>query len=98
MSEYKSAELQYGDIWDQLDDQLLIEYPFYINTYNVLPSDYHVTDFFNLSKSNADKTIKKWLKTPKDIADYLQSKIKPESLSPTNMELDPEHAFQIINV
>jgi hypothetical protein len=94
MSTYNSAELQYGDLWDKLDDQLLIEYPFYINTYNVLPSDYHITDFFNISKTNADKTIKKWLKTPKDIADYLQANIKPESLSPT-MELDPEHAFQI---
>lgn len=92
---HDSIQLQYGDIWDKLDDQLLLEYPFYVDSYNVLPSDYHVTNFFNISKSNVNKITKKWLKTPKDIADYLESSIGLGSISSTVMQLDPEHSFQI---
>ena len=68
-----SIKLEYGDMWDKLDDQLSIEYPFYIDRHNVLPSDYHITDYFNITKRNMNKITKKWLKTPKDIADYMHT-------------------------
>lgn len=89
-----SIKLEYGDMWDKLDDQLSIEYPFYIDRHNVLPSDYHITDYFNITKRNMNKITKKWLKTPKDIADYLQPSIFG-SISPSVMQVDSEHSFQI---
>lgn len=88
-----SIKLEYGAMWDKLDDQLSIEYPFYIDGWNVLPSDYHITDFFNITKRNINPITKKWLKTPKDIADYLKPIISGSS-SPV-MQLDSEHSFQI---
>jgi hypothetical protein len=79
-------------VWDKLDDQLRIEYPF--NEY-FLSSDYHVTDFFNISQSNKNAYTQTWLKTPKDIAEYLKMRINTELPSENMMELDPEHSFQI---
>lgn len=93
--ELKSLELVDKGIWSDLDKQLSVEYPFSIDSYNVLPSDYHITDFFNIQRSNTNKVTKKWLKTPKDIADFLESSISSGSISPTAMQVDAEHSFQI---
>ena len=93
--ELKSMELVGKGIWSVLDKQLSVEYPFSIDLYNVLPSDYHITDFFNIQRSNTNKVTKKWLKTPRDIADFLESSISSGSISPTAMQVDAEHSFQI---
>jgi hypothetical protein len=94
-NELISIELENNDIWENLDNQLTLEYPFNIDSYKVLPSDYHITNFFNIQKSNMNKITKKWLKTPRDIADFLESSISADSISPTAMQVDAEHSFQI---
>lgn len=94
-NELNSIELENNDIWENLDNQLTLEYPFNIDSYKVLPSDYHITNFFNIQKSNTNKITKKWLKTPRDIADFLESSISADAISPTAMQVDAEHSFQI---
>jgi len=94
-NELESIELENSDIWEDLNNQLTVEYPFSIALYNVLPSDYHITDFFNIQRSNMNKVTKKWLKTPRDIADFLESSISADAISPTAMQVDAEHSFQI---
>ena len=94
-NELNSIELENDDIWENLDNQLTLEYPFNIDSYKVLPSDYHITNFFNIQKSNTNKITKKWLKTPRDIADFLEASISADAISPTAMQVDAEHSFQI---
>jgi len=49
-----NISLKLDSVWSNLDDQLDLEYPFYNNN-ELLPSDYHVTDFFAISDANINK-------------------------------------------
>ena len=71
----QNINLKYIGIWDNLDDQLDLEYPFFNNTYMALPCDYHVTDFFAISDDNINEFMKTYIKEPKNVVEYLVDNI-----------------------
>ena len=69
LSYISGFELEYYHIWDNLDTQLDIEYPFQTPD-SVLPSDYHLTDILVVSSEYKNDFLQKYIKEPKDISEY----------------------------
>lgn len=86
-------ELEYYHIWDNLDTQLDIEYPFQTPD-SVLPSDYHLTDILVVSSEYKNDFLKEYIKEPKDISEYF---LMFESIEKHlgKIEKIQEEAFQI---
>jgi hypothetical protein len=77
--EESSSNLNYIDMWYDLDVQLETEYPFYDPNYFSLPCDYHISEINGISGINPSEILKKWLKTPADIGEYFYKHIKHQN-------------------
>lgn len=69
--------LKYNKLWALLEEQLVVEYPFYDTTYDSLPCDYHITDY-NFPNPNPGPW-KHWLRKPSDIGKLLYNVVKNDT-------------------
>jgi hypothetical protein len=79
--------LRYNSLWEDLDYQLNMEYPFYDNAFFSLPCDYHITDYVSqrLSENIEPSPFWRfWIKTPRDIGRILYEAIKSDVIIGNN--------------
>ena len=75
-----NVELKYYEMWDDLNVQLDIEYPFYDTSFLSLPCEYHITDY--IPESRVEMGVwGHWLKSAADVGRVLYRCIKDDTVS-----------------